>query len=127
MRSSPGEHRWPPVLRDGRLALLCLVGVVSGCETVEREWREGPTEQQALASGLPGLAREVAMNRTWQNRRLSALRTALGEPRLIMQIPGGGSPPGFAAVYDVDPASGCVDAFAFVHDQDPVIRVYHCR
>jgi len=115
------------MLRQGRLPFLCVAVLSGGCETVEREWREGPTEQQALASGAPGMAREVAMNRRWQNRRLSDLRMALGEPRLILQIPGGGSPAGFAAVYAVDPATGCVDAFAFVHDHDPVIRVYHCR
>lgn len=67
------------------------------------------------------------MNRRWQNRRLSELRSVLGTPRMIMNIPGGGNPPGFVAVYGEDKASGCIDAFAFVYGGDPVIRVYHCR
>ena len=67
------------------------------------------------------------MNRNWQNRRFSELKAALGQPRLIMSIPGGGNPPGFVAVYGTDPVSGCLDAFAFVYDGDPVIRIYHCR
>ena len=67
------------------------------------------------------------MNRRWQNHRFSELTSVLGQQRLIMNIPAGGNPPGFAAVYGQDPASGCIDAFAFIHDNDPVIRVYHCR
>ncbi|MDB5880499.1 MAG: hypothetical protein JWP43_377, partial [Ramlibacter sp.] len=29
--------------------------------------------------------------------------------------------------YGQDPITGCIDAFAFIYDSDPVIRVYHCR
>ena len=73
------------------------------------------------------LGREAAMNRRWQNHRFSELKSVLGPPRLVMTIPAGGNPPGFAAVYGQDPVTGCIDAFAFVHDTDPLIRVYHCR
>jgi hypothetical protein len=73
------------------------------------------------------LGREVNMNRRWQNHRLSELRSTLGQPQLLMSIPGGGNPPGFVAVYGQDALSGCLDAFAFVYGEDPIIRVYHCR
>ena len=71
--------------------------------------------------------REAAMNRMWQKRRLSELRTALGAPRMILNIPGGGNPPGFIALYGIDPVTRCVDTFALVYGSDPVIRVYYCR
>jgi hypothetical protein len=79
------------------------------------------------ASKAPRLQRESAMNTRWQNRPLSELIAALGEPPLIMSIPGGGNPPGFVVVYGLDRLSGCIDAFALVYGSDPTVRVYHCR
>lgn len=67
------------------------------------------------------------MNQQWQSRRLSDLKAALGTPRMLLNIPGGGNPPGFVAVYGRDAATGCIDAFALLPGTDPVIRVYHCR
>lgn len=110
-----------------RPPLAAVVLLAAGCETAEREWREGPTEEEAAASGNAATWREATMNRRWQNRPFSQLRAVLGEPVLIMDIPGGGSPPGMVAVYQIDPATGCRDAFALVFGQEPVIRVYHCR
>ena len=72
-------------------------------------------------------AREAEMNQRWQNRRMSELLAVMGQPVLVMSIPGGGNPPGFALVYAQDSASGCIDAFAILHEQDPRIRVYYCR
>lgn len=106
---------------------LLLALLAGGCETARREWREGPTQEQAAKSGSAPVRREYAMNQRWQNRPLSELKAALGEPQVVMQIPGGGNPPGFAAVYGADPTTGCIDAFAFFDGDDPVIRVYHCR
>ncbi|NKE66911.1 hypothetical protein RAMLITH_13860 [Ramlibacter sp. RBP-2] len=110
-----------------RLPLVALLLLAAGCETARKEWREGPTEADSIASGSAATRREVAMNRQWQQQPFSRLRAALGEPVLLMDIPGGGSPPGMVAVYQVDPATGCRDAFALVFGQDPVVRVYHCR
>ena len=110
-----------------RPPLAAVVLLAAGCETAQREWREGPTEEEAAASGNPATWREATMNRRWQNRPFSQLRAVVGEPVLIMDIPGGGNPPGMVAVYKVDPATGCTDAFALMFGQDPVTRVYHCR
>ena len=67
------------------------------------------------------------MNGQWQDRRYSELVATRGEPLLVLNIPGGGSPPGFAVVYGLDPLTGCIDSFALVHGRDPTIRIYHCR
>lgn len=113
--------------RGCRMPALLIALLAAGCQTAEREWREGPTEEQASASGSPAAWREFNMNRRWQNRPLRELTSAMGEPRLIMDIPGGGNPPGFVVVYGTDAGSGCTDAFALMHGSDPVVRVYHCR
>ena len=73
------------------------------------------------------LAREEAMNREWQNHRLSELLQTRGEPRQTLTIPGGGNPPGFITVYERDSASGCIDVFTLMYGADPVIRNYYCR
>lgn len=84
-----------------------------------------PVPAEAVA-GSPA-AREAQMNRLWQRRRFSELRAVLGTPLTFLDIPGGGNPPGFVAVYPRDPATGCLDAFALVYAPDPVIRLYQCR
>lgn len=124
--TAPGRA-WRPISPRWRFPLAALLLLAGGCETAKREWREGPTEQEAAASGSATTRREVTMNMRWQNQRFSQLRAALGEPVMLMDIPGGGNPPGMVAVYRVDPATGCRDAFALMFGQDPVIRVYHCR
>jgi len=67
------------------------------------------------------------MNQYWQNRRYSELVATLGQPRMLLNIPGGGNPPGFVALYGRDAASGCIDAFAMVYGSNPLVRVYYCR
>ena len=71
--------------------------------------------------------REAAMNEKWTNQRLSDLVAVMGTPTMIMNIPGGGQPPGFAVVFGRDPGTGCIDAFAMMYAKDPIIRQYHCR
>jgi hypothetical protein len=108
--------------------ILALAFAATGCQHLLEDTKlDNPRCNIGcdVASSRPG--REVAMNRIWQNRRLSELRAKLGPPLMIMGIPGGGNPPGFVAVYATDPVTGCIDAFAFTHSSDPVIRVYHCR
>lgn len=72
-------------------------------------------------------SREFAMNQRWQYLPMSQLVAEWGEPKLLLNIPGGGNPPGFVAYYGLDPASGCIDAFALVWGDDPLIRAYYCR
>jgi hypothetical protein len=71
--------------------------------------------------------RESEMNEQWQNQRFEDLQATLGKPILVMTIPGGGNPPSFAAVYGVDPKTGCIDAFAMNFGEQPTVRLYHCR
>jgi hypothetical protein len=93
------------------------------------------TPGDAVASGSPAdyqnlqlrQQRESAMNQRWQNHRYSELVAVMGQPVRLLNIPGGGEPPGFAAYYGRDAASGCFDAFALVNGEDPVVRVYYCR
>lgn len=80
-----------------------------------------------VAGEAAGQSREFAMNQRWQNRPMSQLVAALGEPKLLLTIPGGGNPPGFVAFYGLDPATGCIDAFALVYGADPAVRAYYCR
>ena len=67
------------------------------------------------------------MNGQWQHRHFSELVATLREPLLVLNIPGGGNPPGFAVVYGRDALTGCIDAFALVYGRDPTIRMYYCR
>lgn len=127
MKSPSLARAWSATDWTWRLPLLAAVLLAAGCETAEREWREGPTDEGAAASGNASTWREVTMNRRWQNQPFSQLKAALGEPLMIMDIPGGGNPPGMVAVYPVDDKTGCTDAFALLFADDPVIRVYHCR
>lgn len=85
-----------------------------------------PSEPRRLAPG-GGAHREEAMNHLWRNRPMSELVAALGPPTMVMTIPGGGSPPGFAMVFGRDPATGCIDAFAMMYATDPIVRNYYCR
>jgi hypothetical protein len=115
--------------RPWRALSLVFALFAAGCQQaqLERLVHDSPACSGECGDLSSRLGREVGMNRRWQNHRSSELTSVLGAPRLIMNIPGGGNPPGFVAVYGQDPVSGCIDAFAFTYDTDPLIRVYHCR
>lgn len=115
------SSRW----RKPFLFLLALVA--AGCQQLQFERVHDDAYATAPGSETPRRRRELAMNGQWQNRRFSELVAALGEPLMLLNIPGGGNPPGFAAVYGRDPLTGCLDAFALVYGRDPTIRLYHCR
>jgi hypothetical protein len=108
---------------------LAMSLACGGCQFAQLEQlaQDSPVCHSRCDDWSTRLGREVNMNRRWQNHRLSELRSALGQPKLLMSIPGGGNPPGFVAVYEQDRLSGCIDAFALIYDGDPIIRVYHCR
>ena len=110
----------------GRVCVAALVLAGAGCANVERAAREEP---QRASPGDGGMReqREAEMNRRWQDRPLTHLVAALGKPKLTMNIPGGGNPPGFVVVYGEDGSTGCIDAFAVNSGREPRIRLYFCR
>lgn len=105
----------------GTAAAALVLAACAGCADLQ-----GRRHPEVSGAGNR-IAREAEMNQRWQNRRMSELLAVMGQPVLVMNIPGGGNPPGFALVYAPDSASGCIDAFAMLHEQDPRIRVYYCR
>lgn len=117
------ERRHRRLARYGVPFVLALLA--TGCQHFAPA--DAHHDLSRTASPAWRLEREHTMNARWQNRPLSELVQVRGEPPLILTIPGGGNPPGFAAVYDLDRASGCVDAFALLYGRDPTIRIYHCR
>lgn len=120
-----------PMGRPARPDLLWRLARALSCITVTSMLGAGcahPGGDRSNEAGESGRqAREFEMNRRWHERPMSHLVAALGEPKLRMNIPGGGNPPGFVIVYGLDPASGCIDAFALVYGTDPLIRAYYCR
>jgi hypothetical protein len=116
--------------RRARPALALAAVLLSSCQQMPIERtppkRAKPTPIHHLSQNVQ---REATMTEQWQNHRYSELVAALGTPTMVMNIPGGGSPPGFAVVFGRDPRTGCIDAFALMYGggQDPVVRAYHCR
>jgi hypothetical protein len=105
---------------------IAFLALACGCAQVPAE--SPPTDLRARFDSMRSQeGRERVMNQYWQNRRYSELVATLGQPRMLLNIPGGGSPPGFVAVYGTDPATRCIDAFAMVYGADPLVRVYYCR
>jgi hypothetical protein len=109
-----------------RPVTACFLGAVvlftGGCALVPPD-----TPMPERVAPADRAAREQAMNARWQNHTLAELVRVRGAPRDTMTIPGGGNPAGFISVYERDPESGCVDAFAFMYGPEPVIRNYYCR
>lgn len=67
------------------------------------------------------------MNQAWQDHTVQQLLQAKGPPRVLLDIPGGGNPPGFVMVYPRDAATGCLDTFAVVFGAESRVRSYQCR
>ena len=105
---------------------LVLLAFAYGCAQVPA--KPPTTDLRARFESMQSPdGRERTMNQYWQNRRYSELVATLGQPRMLLNIPGGGNPPGFVAVYGTDPLTGCIDAFAMVYGSDPRVRGYYCR
>jgi len=123
---SIGRHAPGHAVARGTWGLALVLGL-GAC--AEGEYRRIPREHPDFtsASKAARVERESQMNREWQNRSLTELMDSKGKPKMVMAIPGGGNPPSFAVVYDRDPDSGCIDAFAVSSRGEPVIRIYHCR
>ncbi len=111
---------------------LCGVVIVialcaAGCAELERATRQQPPQPANAGGGGIRDQREAEMNRRWQDQTLTELVATLGQPMLTMNIPGGGTPPGFVVVYGEHGSSGCIDAFAVNSGREPRVRVYYCR
>lgn len=109
----------PPV--PLRAALLACVLLAVACA------RLGPATGPDGPLPASREAREEEMNRAWERRPLAELLKARGRPQLILDIPGGGNPPGFVLVYPRDAATGCLDTFAMAYGRITVVRTYQCR
>ncbi|MBC7857337.1 MAG: hypothetical protein H7Z39_00895 [Burkholderiaceae bacterium] len=72
--------------------------------------------------------REKIMQAQWAGKSYAALTEALGEPQMIMSVPGR-SDHSTAKVYGIlDEGSQCIDAFTVVTvTGEPVISHYFCR
>ena len=110
----------------GRAPALAIALAGAGCADLVADIER---EQHAytVSNSSSRYQRELEMNRQWQHRPLSELVATLGQPRITMNIPGGGNPPGFAVVYGQDARTGCIDAFAVNASREPTIRIYYCR
>jgi hypothetical protein len=109
--------------RTALLAALLAAAWLTGCSLTPEQGGAAGERTNSLSRNL----REREMNLRWQDHRMSELRASLGAPVAMLDIPGGGNPPGFVLVYPRDAATGCLDAFALVYGRDPVIRTYQCR
>lgn len=108
------------------VSVLAIALCAAGCAELERAASQQPQPADAGGGGIRE-QREVEMNRRWQDQPLTQLVAELGKPMLTMNIPGGGTPPGFVVVYGEHDASGCIDAFAVNSGREPRIRLYYCR
>lgn len=109
--------------RAGQVARGVICITVTGVLSVACAYLPADHDSGEIANK----SREFSMNQRWQKQPLSQLVAVRGKPRLLLDIPGGGTPPGFVAVYGHDPETGCLDTFALVYGVDPEIRAYYCR
>ncbi|GAB3647590.1 hypothetical protein [Ramlibacter alkalitolerans] len=100
----------------GALALLAL-----GC-TMQPRRADAPPPLNASRA-----AREAQINAQWQNHPVRELIARWGPPRQVLDIPGGGNPPGFLLLYPRDAGTGCVDTFSVLYGAVARVRSYHCR
>ena len=111
-------------MREGRECIAAVAAsalLVAGCATDAH--RAGAPEPVPAAR----VEREGAFNRLWQNHSLRELIDHWGPPQLLLDIPGGGNPPGFVLVYRRDEDSGCLDTFAVTYGDVMRVRLYQCR
>jgi hypothetical protein len=100
----------------GALALL-----VAGC-SMDPRWADTPGPLPVSHD-----ARERQINAAWQNHTMRELVDDWGAPRQMLDIPGGGNPPGMVLVYRRDAVTGCLDTFAVMYGDVMRVRSYQCR
>lgn len=106
-------------------AAALLAVIATGCAGLEPLVTEEQRVQREVARARA--QREGNMNLEWQNRTFNEIVKAYGPPRRILEIPGGGNPPGFVLIYGRDGHSGCLDTFSMVYGRDPLVKMYQCR
>lgn len=112
----------PRTARSSRRWALALALVLAGCQQVPLGG--GNADDMTVSKEQ----REDSMNRRWQLHSMSELVRTLGPPALMLDIPGGGNPPGYALVYGQHAGTGCLDTFAVATGPaDPIVRSYFCR
>jgi hypothetical protein len=109
------------------LALPCTL-LQGGCVTPTNE-----VARHKAMSGKPAVTstriqREKHMQSQWKGQAFSSLVGVLGEPKLVMSVPGR-SEHSTARVYGIlDEDSQCIDAFTVVaYSGEPVVSDYFCR
>jgi hypothetical protein len=104
-----------------RVTAAALALLASGCSI------DPPLPAPPAPPRSSRAAREAEMNAHWQNHPVAEVLQALGPPRLLLDIPGGGNPPGLVLVYPRDTDTGCVDTFAVMYGTPVRVRLYQCR
>lgn len=102
-------------------AAMALALLAAGCSIDPR----ASSAPEPLRAGRN--AREQQMNAAWQAHTMRELVDTWGPPRVLLDIPGGGNPPGFVLVYRRDPGTGCLDTFAVAYGEVLRVRGYACR
>lgn len=108
---------------------LLFAAQLGGCAAhLNDEKEQAKTSHRALVSGMMRAQREKIMQSQWGGKSYAALTEALGEPTMVMSVPGR-SDHSTAKVYGIlDQGSQCIDAFTVVtFTGEPVITHYFCR
>jgi hypothetical protein len=110
------------------LSLLCAT-LLGGCAAhLNDEKEHTAASQRVLVHGTMRAQREKIMQSQWAGKSYAALTEALGEPKMIMSVPGR-SDHSTAKVFGIlDEGSQCIDAFTVVTSSgEPVVSHYFCR
>ena len=108
--------------RGERMAAAGAVALLAGGCSIDPRMVAPPEPLRASHA-----AREAELNQAWQNHTLAELLRGMGQPRQLLDIPGGGNPPGFVLVYPRDATTGCLDTFAVMYGREIRVRLYQCR
>ncbi|WP_207062002.1 hypothetical protein [Motiliproteus sp. SC1-56] len=99
-----------------------LTLLLHGCAVSER----GPVPIKVDPRAKARLDREASMQAAWIGKSIFEVEASLGEPEMILQIPGTGT--SSVMVYGVlDTGSYCIDAFRVAHGASPTVTNYFCR
>lgn len=112
-------------MREGatRIALAGMLAVLAAGCGIDPLADSAP--QPLLSAGRA--QRERQLNEDWQNHTLRELVDRWGPPWRMLEIPGGGNPPGFIMVYPRDEGTGCLDTFSIMYGPVTRVRGYQCR
>jgi hypothetical protein len=108
---------------------LLTAALLGGCAAhLNDEKEQAKISQRVLVSGMMRAQREKIMQSQWAGKSYATLTEALGEPQMVMTVPGR-SDHSTAKVYGIlDEGSQCIDAFTVVtFTGEPVITNYFCR